>query len=51
MVQVDALYVRRKNLWIISLCIVGGFLLWDLFLSLMGVSGVQSSNVKDVVVA
>jgi len=49
---VDALFVwRRKNLWIISLCVVGGFHCFRVSLSLMGVSWVQPSNVRDVVVA
>ena len=51
---VDAPYVwRRKNMWIISLCIVGGSRRCGicLSLSLMGIIWVQPSNVRDVVVA
>ena len=38
-------------MWIISLCIFSGFLRFGIYLSLMGISWVQPSNVRDVVVA
>lgn len=51
-VQVHALCVlRRKNTWIVSLYIVHGFLRCGIYLSLIGVSWVQPSNAKDVLVA
>ena len=50
-ILIDALCLwRRKKMWINSLCTVGGFLHFGISLTLIGISWVQPSNVRDVVV-